>query len=74
VETQTAVLPVPAKIPRIAVYLDESVRQDLTDLANVERRSMSQMAAILIEKALEQAKKDGKINGSDENEQGTIDP
>lgn len=65
-ESHTPLLPVPAKIPRIAVYLDESVRQDLTELANVERRSMSQMAAILIEQALEQAKKDGKINGNGE--------
>lgn len=49
---------VPAKIPRIAVYLEESVRQDLVALAEKNRRSMSQMAAILIEEGIERAKKE----------------
>jgi predicted transcriptional regulator len=52
---------VPAKIPRIAVYLSEELKQDLEELARVERRSMSQMAAMLIEEGLKRAKEEGKI-------------
>lgn len=54
----------PAKIPRIAVYLSESTKQDLEKLANLERRSLSQMAAILIEQGLEKARQEGKISDS----------
>ncbi|MDX2239095.1 MAG: hypothetical protein NW224_00250 [Leptolyngbyaceae cyanobacterium bins.302] len=43
---------VPAKIPRIAVYISEEVKTDLEKLAFSERRSTSAMAAILIEEAL----------------------
>ncbi len=54
--------PVPAKLPRIAVYLaSEKVKADLERLALSERRSVSQMAAILIEQGLEKAKKEGKL-------------
>jgi CopG-like RHH_1 or ribbon-helix-helix domain, RHH_5 len=53
---------VPAKIPRIAVYLSDEVKADLETLANSERRSMSQMAAILIEESIARAKADGRLN------------
>lgn len=52
---------VPAKIPRIAVYLSEEVKADLEALANAERRSLSQMAAILIEEAISRAKAEGRL-------------
>jgi hypothetical protein len=52
---------VPAKIPRIAVYLSEDVKADLESLANDERRSLSQMAAILIEEAIARAKAEGRL-------------
>lgn len=52
---------VPAKIPRIAVYLSEEVKADLEALANVERRSISQMAAILIEESIARAKAEGRL-------------
>lgn len=52
---------VPAKIPRIAVYLSEETKSDLEKLAALEKRSLSQMAAILIEQGLLEAKKQGKI-------------
>lgn len=42
----------PAKIPRVNVYLDQSLKERLEAAANAERRSASQMAAILIEEAL----------------------
>jgi CopG-like RHH_1 or ribbon-helix-helix domain, RHH_5 len=61
--------PVPAKIPRVAVYLaSDTVKADLEKLAEIERRSISQMAAILIEEGLERAKKEGRLlSGSDSN-------
>lgn len=52
---------VPAKIPRIAVYLSEAIKTDLEMLANAERRSVSQMAALLIEESLVRAKQDGRM-------------
>ena len=56
--------PVPAKIPRIAVYLSEAVKADLEALANAERRSLSQMGAILIEEAIARAKAEGRLKQS----------
>lgn len=43
---------VPAKIPRVTVYISEVVKTELERLAVLERRTNSQMAAILIEEAL----------------------
>lgn len=43
---------VPAKIPRVTVYISESVKTALESLAFLERRTNSQMAAILMEEAL----------------------
>lgn len=57
---------VPAKIPRVAVYLSEEVKADLERLANAERRSISQMAAMLIEEAIARAKADGRLKPEDE--------
>lgn len=56
---------VPAKIPRIAVYLSEEVKADLETLANAERRSLSQMAALLIEESIARAKLDGRLQSHD---------
>lgn len=56
---------VPAKIPRIAVYLSEEVKADLEALANAERRSLSQMAAMLIEEAIARAKAEGRLKQSE---------
>lgn len=55
---------VPAKIPRIAVYLSEAVKADLETLANAERRSLSQMAALLIEESIARAKLDGRLSAT----------
>lgn len=43
---------VPAKIPRIAVYLNETLKGQVDSMADDERRSLSQMCAILIEEAV----------------------
>ena len=53
--------PVPAKIPRIAVYLADEVKADLETLASSERRSVSQMAAILLEESIARAKAEGRL-------------
>ena len=52
---------VPAKIPRIAVYLPEEVKAKLEKLAQAERRSLSQMAALLIEQGLSKPDKEDEI-------------
>jgi predicted transcriptional regulator len=57
---------VPAKIPRIAVYLSEDVKADLESLANAERRSVSQMAAMLIEEAIARAKAEDRLKPGQE--------
>lgn len=50
-EIKNCLIQVPAKIPRIAVYLEEELKDKVEQLAKVERRSLSQMCAILIEEA-----------------------
>jgi CopG-like RHH_1 or ribbon-helix-helix domain, RHH_5 len=62
---------VPAKIPRIAVYLSEDVKADLESLANAERRSVSQMAAMLIEEAIARAKAEDRLKPPPQNEDST---
>jgi len=57
---------VPARIPKVNVYLQDDVKSDLERLANLERRSLSQMAALLIEQGIQQAKAEGKISSISE--------
>lgn len=45
--------PVPAKIPKLGIYLSMELKQALQAMADKERRSASQMAVILLEEALE---------------------
>jgi tartrate dehydratase alpha subunit/fumarate hydratase class I-like protein len=52
---------VPAKLPRIVIYLPEDVKADLEKLANVERRSVSSMGLVAIEEAIKRAKAEGRI-------------
>lgn len=54
-------LPVPAKLPKLLVYLPEEVKADLGKLATVERRSMSNLALVAIEELINRAKSEGKI-------------
>jgi len=60
--TRREVRLLPAKIPRIAVYLEEPVKEALEELANREKRSLSQMCAILIEQGIDRARDEGKIS------------
>ena len=64
---------VPAKIPRIAVYLADEVKADLEMLANSERRSVSQMAAILLEESIARAKTEGRLKPDNQISQGSQD-
>lgn len=45
--------PVPAKIPKLGIYLPLELKEALLAIANKERRSGSQMAVILLEEAIE---------------------
>ena len=45
--------PVPAKIPKLGIYLSSELKDALLAIAEKERRSGSQMAAILLEEAIE---------------------
>lgn len=61
VNTSNLVLTVPAKLPRLVVYLPEEIKADLERLANAEHRSLSSMTLIAIEQMVKQAKAEGKI-------------
>lgn len=52
----------PAKSPRVAFYPPPEVKEELEQLASSERRSVSQMALILVEEGLQRAKKEGKLS------------
>ena len=45
----------------ITTFVEEELKDGLKALADKERRSMSQMAAILIERAVEDARQNGTI-------------
>ena len=53
----------PAKSPRVAFYPPPEIKEKLEKLASIERRSISQMALLLVE-GLERAQKEGKFNES----------
>lgn len=48
-------------LAKLAVYLEPELKDELSELAKIERRSLSQMAQVLIANGLEQAKAEGKI-------------
>lgn len=45
----------------VTAFIDEEMKQGLKDLADYERRSMSQMMAVLIERAVIEAREKGLI-------------
>lgn len=51
----------PSKLPKVIVYLDFGVKEDLERLANKEKRSLSNMVAVIVQEAIEKAKAEGKI-------------
>ncbi|MEP1080245.1 hypothetical protein NDI52_33320 [Leptolyngbya sp. PL-A3] len=50
-------------MPKVTVtaFIEEDIKEGLKALADVERRSMSQMIALLIERAVKEAKANGTI-------------
>ncbi len=48
----------------ITAFIEEDLKEGLKALADVERRSMSQMVAVLIERAVNDAAKQGLISDS----------
>ena len=44
----------------VTAFIEEELKDDLKALADKERRSMSQMIAVLIERAIESAKEAGE--------------
>lgn len=62
INTSKPVSLVPAKLPRIVVYLPENLKADLEKLAAVDHRSISSMTVIAIEEIIKQAKAQGKID------------
>lgn len=48
----------------VTTFVDEEVKEGLKALADAEKRSMSQMTAILIEEAVGRAIKDGRIKAT----------
>ena len=55
----------PAKAPKLSIYADDDLKQDLKILADYEQRSVSQMANILLKEAvkarLDNLKREGKV-------------
>ena len=51
----------PEDMPKVTVtaFIEESLKDELKELADRERRSMSQMVALLIERAVSEAKAAG---------------
>ena len=45
----------------VTAFIEEELKDDLKLLADKERRSMSQMIAVLIERAIDAAKASGEI-------------
>jgi hypothetical protein len=45
----------------VTAFIEEEIKEGLKALADFERRSMSQMVAVLIERAVNEAKANGTI-------------
>jgi tartrate dehydratase alpha subunit/fumarate hydratase class I-like protein len=52
----------PSNLPRITVYLDEDTKKQLEALAKLEDRPASNFVLVLIKKAIDQAKQEGRID------------
>jgi len=55
----------PAKLPRIVVYLPEELKADLERLAKSHYRPVSNMVLTLIQEAVDEAKSEGRIPSDD---------
>lgn len=48
-------------LAKLAIYIEPELKELLNELATIERRSMSQMAAYFIEQGIIKAQKEGKL-------------
>ena len=46
----------------VTLYMDEADKEALQQLADVEERSLSQMAVIILKRAVKKAREEGKIS------------
>ncbi|MEG4587475.1 hypothetical protein QUA54_20000 [Microcoleus sp. MOSTC5] len=63
----------PAKLPRIVVYLPEELKADLERLAKSHYRPVSNMVLTLIQEAVDEAKSEGRIQNDDRSQQQKSD-
>lgn len=63
----------PAKLPRIVVYLPEELKADLERLAKSHYRPVSNMVLTLIQEAVDEAKSEGRIQSDDRSQQQKSD-
>ncbi len=63
----------PAKLPRIVVYLPEELKADLERLAKSHYRPVSNMVLTLIQEAVDEAKSEGRIQSEDRSQPQKID-
>lgn len=63
----------PAKLPRIVVYLPEELKADLERLAKSHHRPVSNMVLTLIQEAVDEAKSEGRIQSEDRSHQQKSD-
>jgi len=63
----------PAKLPRIVVYLPEELKADLERLAKSHYRPVSNMVLTLIQEAVDEAKSEGRIQSEERSQQQKID-
>ncbi|MEH2170284.1 MAG: ribbon-helix-helix protein, CopG family [Nostoc sp.] len=45
----------------VTIYMEEEDKEALQQLADAEERSLSQMAVLIVKRAIKQAQNDGKI-------------
>lgn len=57
----TATSSMPSDKPRVTVYLDEELKDDLENLARAKDRPVSNFVLVLIKEAITKAKADGII-------------
>jgi predicted transcriptional regulator len=52
---------VATKLPRVVFHVPEELKEELEQLANKRRRSVSNLVRTLVEEAVEKAKKRGEL-------------
>lgn len=56
------------KKPRVSLYIEDSVKQDLERLAKLRKRSLNNLVELLCEEAIREAKKTGELSKGEDDE------